>query len=166
MNVTYRKPTIDEVFKIYQHYVRVIASMQEMGIDQWDDLYPNSAVIAADIEAGDLIVGEEDGKLICTFAVNTECEEDYDACPWQYPSEPYVVVHRLAVNPKYRRQGVAKNAMKFVENNAKEKGIRTIRLDTFCGNPVGASLYESLGFKVIGFAHWRKGKFQIMEKII
>ncbi len=166
MNIIYRKPTLDEVFKIYQHYVRVIASMQEQGIDQWDDLYPNSADIAADIAAGDLIAGEEDGKLICTFAVNTTCEEEYDACPWQCPDEPYIVVHRLAVNPKYRRQGVAKNAMEFMENKAKEKGIKTIRLDTFCGNLAGAALYESLGFKVIGFAHWRKGKFQIMEKII
>ena len=166
MNITYRKPELDEVFTIYQHYVRVIASMQEQGIDQWDDLYPNAAVIAADIEAGDLWVGEEDGKLICAFAVNSECEEDYDVCPWVYPDEPYIVVHRLAVNPQYRRQGVARNAMEFVEAEAKEKGIRTIRLDTFCGNPIGAALYASLGFKVIGFAHWRKGKFQIMEKII
>ncbi len=166
MNIIYRKPNLDEVFKIYQHYVRVIASMQEKGIDQWDELYPNSADIAADIAAGDLWVGEEDGNLICTFAVNHECEEEYDLCPWQFPGEPYIVVHRLAVNPKYQRQGVAVEAMKLVEKNAKEKGIKTIRLDTFYSNPAATSLYESLGFKVIGFAHWRKGKFQIMEKII
>lgn len=166
MNITYRKPTLDEVFKIYQHYVRVIASMQEQGIDQWDELYPNSADIAADITNGDLWVGEEDGKLLCTFAVNTDCEEEYAPCLWQYPLDPFVVVHRLAVNPKYRRQGVAKSAMEFVEKTAKEKGIKTIRLDTFCGNIAGATLYENLGFKVIGFAHWRKGKFQIMEKVI
>lgn len=166
MNIIYRKPTLDEVFKIYQHYVRVINSMQENGIDQWDELYPNSADIAADIAAGDLIVGEEDGKLILAFAVNGECEEEYDACPWEYPDEPYIVVHRLAVNPKYQRQGMAKAAMGYVENEAKEKGIRTIRLDTFCENPAGKALYESLGFKTIGYAHWRKGEFQIMEKII
>lgn len=166
MNLTYRKPDLDEVFKIYQHYVRVIASMQEQGIDQWDELYPNSADIAADISQGDLWVGEEDGKLICTFAVNTQCEEEYLSCPWQFPNDPFIVVHRLAVNPKYRRQGVAKSAMEFVEKSAKEKGVKTIRLDTFCDNFAGANLYESLGFKVIGFAYWRKGKFQIMEKII
>lgn len=166
MNITYRKPTSDEVFKIYQHYVRVISSMQEKGIDQWDELYPNAADIAADIAAGDLFVGEEDGKLLCAFAVNTECEEEYDACPWTYPDRPYIVVHRLAVNPKYQRQGIARAAMEHVEKKAKEEGIKTIRLDTFCENPAGASLYESLGFKVIGYAHWRKGKFQIMEKII
>lgn len=167
MNITYRKATSDEVFKIYQHYVRVICFMQENGIDQWDNLYPNPADIAADIAAEDLIVGEdESGKLVCTFAVNRECEEEYDACPWGYPDEPYIVVHRLAVNPEYHRQGVAKNAMVLVETKAKEKGIRTIRLDTFTGNPAGAALYESLGFKIIGYAYWRKGKFQIMEKII
>lgn len=166
MNITYRKPTSDEVFKIYQHYVRVIAAMQEKGIDQWDELYPNSADIAADIFAGDLVVAQEDGKLLCTFAVNTDCEEEYDACPWKYPDEPFIVVHRLAVSPKYQRQGIARAVMEYVEKEAKEKGIRTIRLDTFCSNPAGAALYESLGFKVIGYAHWRKGEFQIMEKII
>lgn len=166
MTITYRKPNPDEVFKIYQHYSRVIASMQEKGIDQWDDLYPNCAVIAADIAAGDLWIGESDGRLICAFAINTECEEEYNACPWQYPDEPYIVVHRLAVNPLFQRQGVAKNAMGFVENSAKEKGIKTIRLDTFCGNPFGRALYENSGFKTIGFAHWRKGDFQIMEKVL
>ncbi|MBQ8572013.1 MAG: GNAT family N-acetyltransferase [Ruminococcus sp.] len=166
MNIIYRKPTEDEIFKIYQHYVRVITYMQENGIDQWDELYPNSADIAADIANGDLWVGEDDGKLLCTFAVNNECEEEYNACKWQFPNEPYIVVHRLAVNPKYHHQGVAKSSMEFLEKSAKAKGIRTIRLDTFCGNPAGCALYEGLGFKVIGFAHWRKGKFQIMEKII
>lgn len=166
MNITFRKATEDEAYDIYLHYVRVIDSMQKNGIDQWDELYPNSAVLAADISAGDLWVGEEEGSLLCTFAVNTDCEEEYEACSWQYPEEPYVVVHRLAVNPKFHRKGVARLAMEFVENSAKEKGIRTIRLDTFCGNIAGAALYESLGFKILGYAHWRKGKFQIMEKII
>lgn len=166
MNLTYRKPTSDEVFKIYQHYVRVIAAMQAKGIDQWDELYPNAADIAADILAGDLVVAEDDGKLLCAFAVNTDCEEEYAACPWKYPDEPFIVVHRLAVSPAFQRQGIARAAMEYVEKTAKEKGIKTIRLDTFCGNPAGAALYESLGFKTIGYAHWRKGKFQIMEKII
>lgn len=166
MNITFRKATEEEVFDIYLHYVRVIDSMQKNGIDQWDELYPNSADVAADISAGDLWVGEEEGKLLCTFAVNTDCEEEYEACSWQYPDEPYIVVHRLAVNPKFHRKGVARLAMEFVEKSAKEKGIKTIRLDTFCGNIAGATLYEKLGFKVLGYAHWRKGKFQIMEKII
>lgn len=166
MNITYRKPTLDEVFKIYQHYIRVINSMRENGIDQWDELYPNSADIAADIDRGDLVVGEEDGKLVVAFAVNTDCDPEYFDCPWKYPDEPYITIHRLAVNPKYQRQGVARAAMELVEKEAKEKGIKTIRLDTFCSNPAGASLYESLGFKIIGYAHWRKGKFQIMEKVI
>ena len=164
MKITYRKPTEDEVFKIYQHYVRVIAKMQEQGIDQWDELYPNVADIAADIADGSLWVGESEGELVITFAVNTSCEEEYDVCPWKYPEDPYVVVHRLAVNPKFQRCGVARNAMEFVESEAIKNGAKTIRLDTFCGNPFGAALYDSLGFKVIGFAHWRKGKFQIMEK--
>ena len=59
----------DEVFDIYLHYVRVIDSMQNSGIDQWDELYPNSADIAADISEGILWVGEEEGRLLCTFAV-------------------------------------------------------------------------------------------------
>lgn len=164
MKITYRKPTPDEVYKIYRHYVRVVDNMRANGIEQWDEIYPNAAVIAADIDRGDLWIAEGDSELLCTFAVNTDCEEEYDACPWKYPDEPYVVVHRLAVNPKFQRQGIARQAMEFVEAEAIKNGAKTIRLDTFCQNPFGVALYESLGFKVIGFAHWRKGKFQIMEK--
>lgn len=166
MNIIFRKPTSEEVYKIYKHYTRVIAKMQEQGIDQWDEIYPNAAVIAADIDAGHMWIGEEDGKLLCAFSVNNQCEEEYISCPWKYPGEPFVVVHRLAVNPLFQRQGVGKSAMKFLEASAIENGVRTIRLDTFCGNPFAASLYENLGFKVIGFANWRKGRFQIMEKVL
>lgn len=167
MNITYRKATPDEVFKIYQHYVRVVDSMLENGINQWDESYPNAAVIAADISEGDLIVGESDGKLILTYVVNKLCEEEeYALCKWEYPDEPFIALHRIAINPEYQGQGVGSEAFAFLEEKAKEKGIKTIRLDTFCENTAGVSFYNKLGFKIVGFARWKKGRFQIMEKVL
>lgn len=162
----FRKPSVDEAFSVYLHYVKVIKAMQDNGIDQWDELYPNAADISADIYFESLWIGEKAGKTVCAFSVNSECEPEYASCLWQYPNEPYFTVHRLAVAPEFQRHGFAVQAMSFIDDLAKEKGIKTIRLDTFCGNPAGVALYKSLDFKIVGYAHWRKGKFQIMEKVL
>ena len=166
MNITFRKAKEQELMSIYSIYKRVINRMQENGIEQWDELYPNPAVIAADIDKEDLYAGEIDGEIVCVFALNTECEDDYNNVSWKYPDAPFVVMHRLAVNPLYHRKGIARAAMKFIEETAKEQGAKTVRLDTFCKNTLAKSLYESLGYTVLGYTYWRKGKFQIMEKTL
>jgi ribosomal protein S18 acetylase RimI-like enzyme len=43
-------------------------------------------------------------------------------------------------------------------------GIDTIRLDVFTLNPYALKMYEKSGYIKVGFAHWRKGEFYLMEK--
>lgn len=49
---------------------------------------------------------------------------------------------------------------------ALKNGNSSIKLDAFTQNPIALSLYEKLGYKVKGYADWRKGKFVLMEKVL
>lgn len=40
----------------------------------------------------------------------------------------------------------------------------SIRLDVFTKNPYAQKLYRKNGYQVRGFADWRKGRFDLMEK--
>lgn len=51
-----------------------------------------------------------------------------------------------------------------LENEAKNMGIETIRLDASSLNPYAVKMYVKLGFEKVGIASFRKGKFYLMEK--
>ena len=76
------------------------------------------------------------------------------------------MIHRLCVNPAFQNDGIGRSTMKWIEDVVSAKGIQAIRLDTFCENPIAIRLYESLGYQKVGYVHWRKGKFVLMEKLL
>ena len=46
----------------------------------------------------------------------------------------------------------------------KSEGYDSIRLDCFTENPYSRKLYEKAGYSVVGYADWRKGRFELREK--
>jgi ribosomal protein S18 acetylase RimI-like enzyme len=61
-------------------------------------------------------------------------------------SDLSVYVSNVAVDPKYRRQGIARAAMSFILENC--NGVSRIDLVTHPENESALQLYKSLGFKV------------------
>ena len=51
-----------------------------------------------------------------------------------------------------------------VEEQIKAMGYQSVRLDTFTENPFAQRLYLHNGYESRGYASWRKGKFDLMEK--
>ena len=45
-------------------------------------------------------------------------------------------------------------------------GYQSIRLDVFSENPFAQKLYRKNGYVTRGSAEWRKGRFDLMEKIL
>ena len=54
--------------------------------------------------------------------------------------------------------------MTFAENEARSRGCRAMRLDTFTDNAPSLRLYASLGYRAVGVVHFRKGEFRCFEK--
>ncbi len=164
MKLTFRKATNEDLSQVLELYKAVVSNMINSGINQWSDEYPNKVVLSADIEAGELIVGVNNGEILTAYVMNCDADPDYYNADWQYPDAKWCVVHRLCVSPAYHRQGLATKVMEYVEQTAKEEGFDSIHLDTFSGNPKALSLYHKLGFVDVGEAFWARGRFVIMEK--
>ena len=55
-------------------------------------------------------------------------------------------IDELYIEPQYRRQGIGKRAMQFVEEKARELGVNAIHLEVDQGNDPAAELYRRAGY--------------------
>src|SRR5213080_1112733 len=66
MSQTIRKAVPDDAAALVQLAGDCIAAMRAAGIEQWDEVYPDAAVISRDIEAGALdVMCGDDGIVAC-----------------------------------------------------------------------------------------------------
>lgn len=56
-------------------------------------------------------------------------------------------IDELYVQPEYRRQGIGKRAMQFVEERARELGVNALHLEVDQGNEPAAELYRRTGYE-------------------
>lgn len=156
----------NEFEEIFAMFCAATAEMERQGIYQWDEIYPDRDILRDDIIKRQLFIGKISDKIVCAYALNSECDEEYQLGDWKYPIQDARIVHRLCVHPDYQHQGIAKQTMLHVERQAKKLGTLSIRLDAFTQNPHALRLYERLGYNRVGIAAWRKGNFYLMEKLI
>ena len=164
MTLQYRKATITDLEEIYSLVALAIDTMVQNDILQWDEIYPTKEDFRNDISHNHLYVGLVDGRIVVVYALNQECEEEYQNGSWKYSNEPFYVLHRLCVNPDFQNRGVAKQTLLHIETELLKNDIHAIRLDAFCNNPYALRLYDSLHYSRVGHANWRKGRFYLMEK--
>lgn len=61
-----------------------------------------------------------------------------------------MVIHRMAVNPKFREQGVATKLMKFAEQLALDNNVLYLKTDTYSINTKMNSLFKKFDFNFVG----------------
>lgn len=164
LNLAFRKATENDLDSVFQMFVRAIAEMDRNNILQWDERYPDRAILAEDISKNQLFIGLANGDIASVYAVNSECDEEYSSGDWQYPNASFCVIHRLCVNPTFQNKGVGAMTMKHIEAEKKAEGFQTVRLDAFTQNPFALRLYDKLGYVRVGTVDWRVGRFWLMEK--
>lgn len=137
--------------------------MDEQGIPQWDEVYPDRETLARDIEKREMYVIEMDARVAGFIVMNEEQPPEYGAVEWTYPGRA-VAIHRLTIDPDVQRRGLATRLMDFAEETAADKGCDCIRLDAFTRNPAALALYETRGYGKVGVVRFRKGEFFCYEK--
>jgi ribosomal protein S18 acetylase RimI-like enzyme len=55
-------------------------------------------------------------------------------------------IDELYIEPQFRRQGIGRRAMQFVEERARELGVNAIHLEVDQGNDPAAELYRRAGY--------------------
>ena len=138
--------------------------MDKANIPQWDEIYPDKSILKEDITKNQMYTGKIGQKIAVCFVLSEECDEEYKNGNWQYPKTRFTVIHRLCVNPEYQNQGIAAKTLEYIENLCKTQGYESIRLDCFTKNPYSQKLYNKAGYSIVGYADWRKGRFELREK--
>ena len=123
-----------------------------LGIDQWQDGYPEPELIASDIEKQ---IGWvfADGEVIAGYAVLLFGREPiYDELDgaWLTSGDRYVTIHRMAIDDGYRRTGLSRKMIAFAEEQAREQGLLSVRADTHRGNLAMRGLMRRCGYALCG----------------
>jgi ribosomal protein S18 acetylase RimI-like enzyme len=139
--------------------------MDEQGIFQWDDIYPDKAILTHDIERQEMHVIEQNGRAAGFIVINEEQSPEYAAVPWEYAGR-VLVVHRLTIAPAHQRRGLATRLMDFAEDTAVIRCYDCVRLDAFTRNPAALTFYDRRGYNKTGIVHFRKGQFYCYEKAV
>lgn len=162
------KATRDDSGDIMELIKSCILNMESLEIYQWNEYYPTLDIIIVDVESGSMYVLKEGNSIWGIIAINEDQSPEYNNLSWVCNEGKALVVHRLAVQPKKQRTGIAKKLMYFAENYAKEKEFTSIRLDAYCGNPRALRLYEQRGYIRVGQVYFpiRELPFNCYEKVL
>ncbi len=161
--VVYRLGTMQDLDAICTMIKDAIAEMERHDIYQWDETYPARCDFEEDIRNNNLFVASEEDALAAFYVISNECDEQYSNAKWQF-GDPYCVLHRFCVSPEMQNRGRGKKVLAHIESQIKNMGYQSVRLDTFTGNPFAQRLYRHSGYESRGYADWRKGRFDLMEK--
>jgi GNAT superfamily N-acetyltransferase len=143
--------------------------MIEMNLDQWDYTYPLTEHINEDILNGSCYVWAKGGHICGTICIDQNQDEQYKNIKWQNETTKVLIIHRLAVHPKFQGLGISKDLCLFAESLANSKAISCLRLDAYSLNLISNRLYMKLGYnKADGHCYFRdlKHPFNCYEKCL
>ena len=142
-----RKATLNDILTLDAMAERTVSTMHAKGLDQWSASYPRRTHFEADVQAG---VGYvyDDGKIKGYFALITH-DPYYDDIPWQGKSG--VAVHRIFTDPLNQRTGTAKAMMMAIIQEAKNRGLESIWIDTHPANDAMRAFLHYFQFQERGF---------------
>ena len=130
---------------------RARAAIRALGIDQWQDGYPEPEVIEADIAAGIGHVFEADGRVAGYLALAPSPEPVYAQIDGAWRTAgPYLTVHRMCVDDGFRGTGLSVRMLAFAQEAARARGCASVRADTHRGNVVMQKLLSKCGFARCG----------------
>ncbi len=120
---------------------------------QWPQGYPSKEMIVADLAQGDCKLIKYQDTAAGSFVVKVGPDPSYQEITdghWQ-DNSPYIVIHRVTSNPKFR--GIFKAIIAYCM-----KINRHIRIDTHRDNTIMQHLLKKHGFEYCGIIHIENGE--------
>lgn len=166
-----RPAVMEDMPAIWDIILQAKAQMYREGKHQWDENYPTIQILKNDVMQGwghVLVPSDCRTDIIAYGAVVFDGEPAYsDLRDGNWLSEqPYVVLHRLAVADRWKRQGMAQRYMHAVIDIALSHGIRSFRVDTNYDNLYMQKLFDRLGFRYCGRITYDAGQRMAYEKLL
>ena len=148
-----RKTAPFEISRVLEILSEGRAAIARLGIDQWQDGYPNREVIVSDVEKGISHVLLENGIIEGTAVLMTDREPTYDEIfdgGWLTQGDNYFTIHRIALGDRLRGKGAASFVIDTAVSMAKSAGCVSVRVDTHEGNIAMRKMLEKNGFVYCG----------------
>lgn len=167
MALEFRKATAADADQIWNILEKAIARRKAEGSDQWQDGYPNPAVVARDIESGYGYVLASDEKVAGYIALMINDEPAYAEIKGTWLTDgDFVVYHRVAISDEFLGQGLAQQMLKSVDDYAVSNGIKSVRADTNHDNKGMLRIFEKLGYVYCGEVFFRGASRLAFEKVL
>ena len=142
---------LDQIAAIYD----AIHTEEETGraaIGWIRSVYPTRQTAAEAIQAGEMYVGEEEGRIVASAKIDQTQVPEYANAPWSRDDAPehVLVLHTLVVDPSYKGRGCATRFVRFYEDLGRKQNCTALRMDTNERNAAARSLYAGLGYQEVG----------------
>ncbi len=120
--------------------------LRQLNVNQWQEGYPNEAIISKDINNKQLYVYLIDEKVVGTMTV-LDHEPTYDVIlgNWLNDKE-YIVVHRIAIKDGFNGKGIGKSLINYAMNHYK----KDLKIDTHPANIPMQKMLKGLEFIYCG----------------
>ncbi|MGK0365721.1 MAG: GNAT superfamily N-acetyltransferase [Saprospiraceae bacterium] len=159
---------ITHITPLFQIYKDCKIALDDQGIFQWTDTYPNIKTVEHDIESREIFILKDKNQLVGVVILNEDQDPQYATIDWKFNDKKVLVVHRLAINPALQGKGYARKLMDFAEDYATENSYTVIRLDAFIPHDRVIQFYLKRNYQIRGetFFPGRTQPFYCMEKVI
>ncbi|NLE62898.1 MAG: GNAT family N-acetyltransferase [Bacteroidales bacterium] len=159
-----RSSDIDNIMMVVNQTIDIMARKNN---PQWNEHYPTRSDFLKDIETNNLYIYEIDNEIGGLLCLNKEEPEEYGAVSWSLPNTA-VVLHRMTVNPVYRRQQIGTKLLLFAEKYALQTDCYYLKTDTYSMNYFMNYLFIKVGYRKTGEIHMnnKPKSFNCYEKIL
>ena len=87
-----------------------------------------------------------------------------DLLYWGDMNDSAMYIHSLVIEKRYKGQQIGKRVVQKIENDAKNSGIKYLRLDCDSSNENLCEYYTNIGFNKVGEKLLKLGKYNLYEK--
>lgn len=134
---------MSDLEEIFQFFERSIQYQEKKGYPVWKN-YDKQAIIK-DIEDKNQYKVVVDSTTSIVFSVRYT-----DKVIWRaLDTGDSIYLHRIVVNPECKGQKQFGIILKWAIEHSKQKGLSSIRMDTWADNPTIINYYKSFGFRYI-----------------
>lgn len=137
------------------------ASLRALGIDQWQNGYPNENTLREDIQNKICrVVIDDENNILASAAVYVGDEPTYHEIyngAWQTENKIYGIVHRIMAANHAKKRGAASFLMTYCAKLSLEAGVTSMRCDTHPGNIIMQHTLEKNGYIRCGIIHLTDG---------
>lgn len=144
-----RKAVSGDIKQIIDILNRTKLEMHSYNNFQWDENYPTEVDFINDIKKGNLFSIELEESLAGFVCVNTIEPVEYKGLNWS-STKTAMVIHRMSVDPEFRRRGLGTELLKFAEELANKNNIEYLKTDTYSLNIKMNALFKKCGYAFIG----------------